>query len=168
MLGPRRGYKTNRVTRQGSYWPSVTMLSSSGLRIPSRGSSASVRGVRRPEWDWGVTGEPVREPMSRPAEKTRTHWQTKTNNNIHEQRHQIYTHTQSARACLFSKQPFKYNYNTVWIRAPMRFCLHKWWSQYAHSGKLKVVEGLIFHLIWDAGYTHVNVCFRSRFFCSLN
>lgn len=52
-------------------WPSVTILSSSGLRIPSRGSSGRDRGVLRPAWDGGAAKEPSdRGPMSRPAKYT--------------------------------------------------------------------------------------------------
>lgn len=53
------------------HWPSVTILSSSGLRIPSSGSSGSDRGVLRPAWDGGAARElSARGPMSRPAVET--------------------------------------------------------------------------------------------------
>ena len=39
--------------------------------MPSRGSSGRVRGVLRPELDWGAAGElSARDPMSSPAVET--------------------------------------------------------------------------------------------------
>lgn len=66
----------------------MTILSSSGLRMPSRGSSERVRGVLRPACDWGATGElSVRGPMSRPAVETHTDIQKQITTCTHIRKH---------------------------------------------------------------------------------
>lgn len=102
------------------HWPSVTILSSSGLRIPSRGSSGRVRGVLRPAWDWGAIGElSARGPMSRPAVETHT-GHTKTNHNMQEHTH------------IHTNQPTKYPTKNVIINIDLKwehvYCLNSLWN----------------------------------------